>query len=96
MENEKVMATHKSALKRIRQNEKRRLRNRVHRGAMRSQVRKFNEAVEAGDTELAAVELKKAIVTIDRTRSRGVIHKHAASRKVSRLSLAYNKLVASN
>jgi len=96
MENEKVMATHKSALKRIRQNEKRRLRNRMHRGSMRSQVRKFNEAVEAGDAELASAELKKAIVVIDRTCSRGVIHKHAASRKVSRLSRAFNKLAAAN
>ena len=93
-ERDEVMATHKSALKRMRQGEKRRLRNRTHVGNMRSQVRKFQTAVAEGNTEVAEAELKKSIVIIGRTCSHGVIHKNAASRKVSRLTKAYNKLVA--
>ena len=88
------MANHKSALKRIRQNGKRRLRNRWHRGLVRAQVKTFRTAVEAGDVETAHTEMQKAIALVDHTRSRGVMHKNTASRKVSRLMLAYNKLVA--
>ena len=51
------MANHKSALKRMRQNDKRRLRNRLHRGRMRTQIKKFRVAVAAGDVVAAGAEL---------------------------------------
>ena len=88
------MANHKSALKRIRQNEKRRLRNRDQRGTMRSQIKMFRTALEAGDVQTAGDLLRKTISVIDHTRTRGVIHSNTAARRISRLTLAYNKLVA--
>ncbi len=90
------MANHKSALKRIRQTEKRRLRNRLHRGQMRTQIRKFRDAVDAGDADSAKDELMKAVALINRTKSHGVIPRNTASRKVSRLTMAYNKMQAAN
>ncbi len=86
------MANHKSALKRMRQNDKRRLRNRLHRGRMRTQIKKFRVAVAAGDVEAAGAELGKAISLVDRTRTKGVIHKNTAARTVSRLQSAFNRM----
>ncbi len=88
------MANHKSALKRIRQNDKRRLRNRDQRGNMRSHIKSFRTAVDAGDVEAAGTALRKAVSVIDHVQTRGVIHKNTAARRISRLTLAYNKLVA--
>ena len=86
------MANHKSALKRIRQSEGRRLRNRLHRGRMRTEVKKFRTALDAGDKEAAATSLAEAIALIDRTRSKGVIHRNTAARKISRLQSAFNQM----
>ena len=86
------MANHKSALKRMRQNDKRRLRNRLHRGRMRTQIKKFRVAVAAGDVDSASAELGKTISLVDRTRTKGVIHKNAAARTVSRLQSAFNRM----
>jgi small subunit ribosomal protein S20 len=88
------MANHKSAFKRIRQNEKRRLQNRVQRGHMRASVKALRGALESGDTDAAEGLLLKAIAIIDSSRSKGVLHRNTASRRISRLSLAYNKAVA--
>ena len=86
------MANHKSALKRMRQNDKRRLRNRLHRGRMRTQIKKFRVAVASGDVEAATAELGKAISLVDRTRTKGVIHKNTAARTVGRLQSALNRM----
>jgi small subunit ribosomal protein S20 len=88
------MANHKSALKRIRQNDKRRIRNRNQRGNMRSHIKAFRTAVDAGDVESAGIALGKTVSLIDHVRTRGVIHRNTAARRISRLNLAYNKLVA--
>jgi small subunit ribosomal protein S20 len=88
------MANHKSALKRERQNGKRRLRNRTHKVRMRTFIRKFREAETAGDVTEAKAQLTIAVKLIDQTRSHGVIHRNAASRLISRLNKAYNKLEA--
>jgi small subunit ribosomal protein S20 len=88
------MANHKSALKRIRQNDKRRLRNRDQRGTMRSHIKAFRVAVDAGDVEAAGAALRKTVSVIDHVRTRGVIHRNTAARRISRLTLSYNKLVA--
>jgi len=89
------MANHKSALKRIRQSDKRRQTNRLHRGAMRTEVKKFRAAVEAGDKEAAATALASAVARIDATGSKGVLHRNTASRRISRLQLAFNRAFAS-
>ncbi len=86
------MANHKSALKRIRQNDKRRLRNRFHKVRMRTFIKKFRVAVEEGDIETARQHLATSVKLVNRTRSRGVIHANNASRTVSRLQKAFNKL----
>jgi small subunit ribosomal protein S20 len=59
---------------------------------MRTQIKKFRQAVTAGDRELAAGELKIAISLVDRTRTKGVIHKNTAARTVSRLQSAFNRM----
>ena len=79
------MANIKSAIKRNRQNEKRRLLNRIFRGSARTQVKKAREAISDGDREKAVAEVKEAISKLDRAASKGVIHKNNAARKKSRL-----------
>lgn len=75
-----------SAAKRVRVTEKRTLRNRQVKSAMRTAIRKYLQAIEAGSREEAEQSLRKAISQIDRAASKGVIHKNQAARKKSRLS----------
>ena len=88
------MANHKSAIKRIRQIQKRTLRNRYWRSTLRTAVKRVRVAVEAGDAAAAQTELRAAVRTIDRVATKGVIHKRQASRRVSRLTLAVNRMEA--
>lgn len=88
------MANSKSALKRIRVAERRRLRNQPHRTTARSTVRKANEAIAAGDETAAAAAVAAAISTLDRVASKGVIHKNNAARRKSRLMAKLNRLNA--
>jgi len=85
------MANHKSAIKRQRTDEKRRLQNRVHRGRMRSAVKAFNAAIAEGDLATAQTQLAEAISLTDRAQTKGVIHKNTASRHISRLQTAFNR-----
>ena len=80
------MAHRKSAKKRIRQNEKRRLRNRSHITALRTQVKKMRQALEAGDLERARAEYGTTAAALDKAVTRGVIHANNASRRKSRLA----------
>lgn len=84
------MANHASALKRIRQDEKRRARNRYWKSTMRTAIKKVREAAEENNTEEASTNLQAAISLIDRVASKGVIHKRTASRKISRLTKLVN------
>lgn len=88
------MANHKSAIKRYKQNDKRRALNRDHRSRMRTFVKKFRTALETGDVEVARTALADSLKVIEQTKSRGVIHGNTASRLVSRLTLSFNKLNA--
>jgi small subunit ribosomal protein S20 len=74
-----------SAIKRIRQNEKRRLRNRVHRNRARTFVKKARLAIENGEAEDARTATLEAIKALDRAAEKGVIHKNNAARRKSRL-----------
>jgi small subunit ribosomal protein S20 len=87
------VANHKSAEKRNRQSQVRRLRNRMNRTQMKNMIRKVNEAVASGSEEAAKEALQQAIPVIARTASKGTIHKKAASRKISRLTKSVNKVV---
>ena len=84
------MAHTKSAKKRLKQNAKRRLRNRFYMGTLRSAVKKYRQALEAGEIAEAEAMLPQVIRTIDKTQSKGVIKKNNASRHISRLALALN------
>lgn len=86
------MANIKSAQKRIRQNEKRRLRNASQKSALRSHVKKFEKLVEQKDLEGARKALSEATKRLDRAATKGVIHKNAAARKKSLLMKALHKL----
>lgn len=79
------MANKKSALKRMRQNEKKRLHNRLFRGRARTEVKKARLAIDSGDVEIARVATQAAIVALDKAASKGKIHKNNASRRISRL-----------
>ena len=86
------MATHKSALKRQKQNEKRRLRNVHVRSTLKTVIKKVTSAVDEQDIEKAKTALAEAIPAIDKAKSKGVIHRNTASRKVSRLTKLVNSL----
>jgi len=80
------VANHASAEKRARQAVRRRLNNRMQRGAMRTAIKRVHAAIEAGDRDAAAEALKQAVPLIDRAGRKGLIHKRQASRRVSRLT----------
>ena len=88
------MANHKSALKRDRQSKVRRLRNRINKTKMKTAVGTLEEAIAAGSEEQAREALQKAAIVIQKTASKGSIHKKTASRKVSRLAKKVNKMQA--
>ena len=79
------MANIKSAIKRNRQNIKRRLRNRQYRGSARSYIKRARIAMEDGEKEMARTETLNAVRALDKAVSKGVIHKNNAARRKSRL-----------
>jgi len=80
-----------SAKKRIRQNVKRRARNRWRKGQVKQAVRDFNEALQAGDTEKASEQLKTVYKKLDKVAAKGTIHKNAAARRKARLARRLNQ-----
>jgi small subunit ribosomal protein S20 len=79
------LANIKSAIKRNKQNEKRRVLNRVFRGRARTFVRKAQVAIGTGKQEEAQVAVKEAIRALDKAVSKGIVHKNNAARRKSRL-----------
>jgi small subunit ribosomal protein S20 len=86
------VANIKSQQKRILTNERARLRNQSVKSSLRTAVRGFREAVDAGDKEKAGELLVKTSRQLDKAASKGVIHKNQAANKKSALALALNKL----
>jgi small subunit ribosomal protein S20 len=86
------MPSHASAEKRVRRTAKRTAINKNRKSQMRTAVRKVEEALASGNRETAAAALKAAEPQIMRSASKGVIHKNAGSRKVSRLTARLKKL----
>ena len=89
------MATHKSALKRQKQDEKRTLRNIHIRSTLKTLIKRVRLSVEAKDVEKARTALAEAVPAIDKAKSKGVIHRNTASRKISRLTKRVNSLQSS-
>ena len=85
------MAIHKSALKRARQNIKRNIRNRALRSVLRSAIKKHRALLDAKDFAAAEERLPLLYRAIDRSVSKGVLHKSTAARYKSRLTGALNK-----
>ena len=88
------MANHPSALKRHRQSEKRRARNRTIRSRLRHIVREVRIALSAGNADAAAKSLAHATRALDKAVTKGVLHRNNAARKIARLTRAVTQLRA--
>ena len=86
------MANIKSQEKRIRTNERARLRNQSVKSSLRTAIRGLREAIDAGEKDKAAELLVSTNRKHDQAASKGVIHKNQAANKKSALSRAFNKL----
>ena len=86
------MANIKSAKKRILVNQTKAARNKSIKSSVKTAIKKVDAAVAAKDAEAAKTALLAATSAIDKAASKGVYHKNTASRKISRLNLAVNKL----
>ena len=87
------MANIKSAKKRIKVTQAKTLRNKMAKSALKTSIKKYENAIVAGNVDEAKVLLGSTIKSIDMAASKGMIHKNVASRKKSRLTLKLNKLV---
>jgi small subunit ribosomal protein S20 len=85
------MPNHKSAEKRVRQNEKRRDVNRNNRGRLRTSIRKLRAALTTADAGNVQELLPATISTIDKAVQKGVLHRNAAARYKSRLTTRVNQ-----
>lgn len=88
------MANHKSALKRARQNEVRRVRNKGYKTKVKKAIKEVRTDIENNSGELALKSFVKAVSVIQKTASKGIIHRNQASRKISRLARQINQLSA--
>jgi small subunit ribosomal protein S20 len=80
------VANIKSQIKRVKTNEKRRLRNKSVKSSVRTAVRQFREAAEAGDAEKAVQLQRAASRALDKAASKGVIHKNQAANRKSAMA----------
>ena len=87
------MRKNKSAIKRARQAEERRLRNSHVKTTMKTYVKRATAALEENDKEHIEISFREAVSKISRAASRGVIHKNNAARKIARLSKKVGKAV---
>ena len=80
------MANIKSQIKRIKTNEKARLRNKAVKSSLKTSVRKFREAADAGDRDTAVQAMTTASRELDKAASKGVIHKNQAANRKSAMA----------
>ena len=85
------MPNHKSAEKRVRQSEKRRVINRGNRSKVRTYIKKVRTALDSGKNDEIQSALPETISVIDKAVQKGVMHKNAAARYKSRLTLKVNQ-----
>ena len=88
------MANIKSQIKRNRQNEKRRMRNKSVKSSLKTAIRKFHEATASGDAEAAATLMRDAARKLDKAVSKGVIHKNQAANRKSAIARKLQSLSA--
>ena len=80
------MANIKSAMKRAKTSVGENLRNRMDKSELKTAVRRFDEALKSGDQEAIEKAYLTAVKTVDRSASKGIIHKNAADRKKAQLA----------
>ena len=80
------MANIKSQMKRIKTNEKARLRNKAVKSSLKTFVRRFREAVAAGDRDTALTAMRDASRALDKAASKGVIHANQAANRKSAMA----------
>jgi small subunit ribosomal protein S20 len=80
-----LLANTKSAIKRLRSAERRRLRNREYRGRARTAVKKACQFIDAGQAEEARTAVRVAVTALDKAAAKGIIHRNNAARRKSRL-----------
>ena len=85
------MPNHKSAEKRMRQNEKRRVINRNNRGRLRTGIKKLRAALDSGDQATVQGLLPETVSLIDKAVQKGALHRNAAARYKSRLTVRVNE-----
>ncbi len=86
------MANIKSQIKRIKTNERARLRNKAVKSELKTAIRAFREAAKSGDKDAAAAALAKASRRLDKAASKGVIHKNQAANRKSAMAKAAGEL----
>ena len=86
------MANIKSQIKRIKTNEKARLRNKSVKSSVKTAIRKFREAAEAGDKDKATELMREAGRKLDKAASKGVIHANQAANKKSAMAKRANQI----
>lgn len=84
----------KSAIKRVKINNKKRLHNATQKSALRTAIKNFESLVEQNNVEAAKSALALATKKLDKAAAKGIIHKNAASRQKSRLTKKFNSISA--
>ena len=88
------MPNHKSAEKRVRQSERRRLINRSSRTKLRTSIKNLRSALKGSDAKQVGTLLPKTVSEIDKAVQKGVLHRNAAARQKSRLTVSANRAAA--
>jgi small subunit ribosomal protein S20 len=88
------VANIKSQIKRNKQNEKHRLRNKSVKSSLKTAIRKYHRAVQAGDAATAEALLRDASRQLDKAASKGVIHKNQAANRKSSITQQYAASIA--
>ena len=86
------LANIKSAKKRIKVIETKTMRNKMVKSELKTVIKKLEAAIAAGDKAAAEAQLKVCTSKISKAATKGIVHKNTASRKISRLSAAVNKM----
>lgn len=88
------MAHSLSAKKRIRQDEKKNVINRARKSQVKTQIKRLEESIDAGETQKAEQQYKLVAQKLDKTASTSTMHKKTAARKKSRLAKKLNAIKA--
>ncbi len=84
------MANLQSAKKRIKQNDRSRIRNRARRSVIKTETRQLLDAIQEGDVQLAKSLFSQITKTLDQTAAKGTLHRNAVARQKSRLAKRVN------